>query len=66
MTILDDRLVGAKSYPTVIKRLQILKVRVLQFDMVRTDELFGALLPDEVPLHEVTLRRAEPFKLPRS
>ena len=66
MTIIEDRLLGAKSYPTVVKRLGVLKVKILQFDMVRTEELFSALLPEEVPTHEVSMRKDEPFKLRKS
>ena len=66
MTIIEDRLLGAKSYPTVVKRLGVLKIKILQFDMVKTDEFFNALMPEEVSTHEVSIRKDEPFKLTRS
>jgi hypothetical protein len=66
MTIIEDRLLGAKSYPTVIKRLKELQVKVFAYGMVRTDEFFNALLPkNELPT-VVIGRKAEPFKLPSS
>ena len=46
-TIIEDRLVGAKSSTTVIKRLQELKVEIFQYEMVKTEELFKALLPSK-------------------
>lgn len=66
MTIVEDRLLGAKSYPTVKKRLKELNVRVLKYDMVRTDALFNALLSkkeEELPI--LRTRKSKPFKLPR-
>ena len=65
MIIIEDRLLGAKSYPTVVKRLRELKVRILQYDLVRTEELFMALLPEEYQPTEIIMRTAEPFKLER-
>ncbi len=69
MTIIEDRLLGAKSYPTVVKRLKELQVKVFAYDMVRTDIFFNALLPtEEIQITEITHNRkkSEPFKLPRS
>ena len=63
MTIIEDRLLNAKSYPTVIKRLGELKVRILQYDLVRTEELFMALLPEEFKPTEIIMRTNTPFKL---
>ena len=64
MTIIEDRLLGAKSYPTVMKRLKELKVRVFPYDMVKTEEFFKALLDEKEQSPVVKMRRSEPFKLP--
>lgn len=61
--IVEDRLVGAKSHTTVKKRLAELEVRILKYDMVRTDELFNALLEKENQVTKVIIRKSEPFKL---
>ena len=63
-TIVEDQLVGAKSFATARKRLKELKITILQYDMVMTKELFKAFLPEkEKELPEVLIRRSEPFKL---
>lgn len=63
MTIAKDKLVGAKTYPTVKKRLNELKVRILKFDMVITKELFDALTEKETDVAKVIGRKSEPFRL---
>lgn len=63
-TIMKDRLVGAKSYATVVKRLKKLKVRIHIFDIVETEELFNALVPDSDQVDQnIIIPRKEPFKL---
>jgi len=62
-TIIEDKLVGATSYRTVIKRLQKIGVKILAFDMVITYELFKALLPKKGKLPTVKFRKSKPFKL---
>ena len=65
-TIMDDQLLGAKSYPTVLKRLQVLKIKILAYDMVNTLDLFNALNPVEEIQPEInTPRRTKPFKIRR-
>ena len=43
---MKDGLLGAKSQPTVMKRLMELDVRVYRYGMVKTLDLFEALLPE--------------------
>ena len=64
--IMEDELLGAKSYPTVKKRLEELQVPIHRFEMVQTQTLFSALIPSEKPIPIVSPRGSEPFKLPRS
>jgi len=61
--IIEDQLVGAKSYRTVIKRLKTIGVRILAFDMVFTQDLFSALLPNKKKATKQVSRRSKPFKL---
>jgi hypothetical protein len=63
MTIVDDKLIGAKSYPTVKKRLAELKVNILKYDMIRTDEFFNAIMKEEKAISKVIARKSKPFKL---
>ena len=65
MTIIKDRLVGAKSYATVIKRLKTLKVKIFKFQMVKTEELLDAILEDNNTTTTTILRKSKPFKLPK-
>lgn len=61
--IMEDRLLGAKSYKTVLKRLKTKGIEILAFDMVNTRELFSAMTEMKnkpMPTHS---RRTEPFKL---
>ncbi len=61
--IMEDKLLGAKSYRTVLKRLKAKGIKILAFDMVNTRELFSAMT--EVKKKPIPLgsRRTEPFKL---
>ena len=63
MTIVQDKLIGAKSYPTVKKRLAELSIRILKYDMIITDEFFNALMKEEKPTGQFIARKSEPFKL---
>lgn len=64
-TIIADDLVGAKTYSTVKKRLFELEIELFRFDMVKTIDLFNALLPKKDLPQEVILNETSPFKLPR-
>ena len=62
-TIVEDRLVGAKSYKTVMKRLKELKVTIHIYDMIKTTELFDALFPQREAPGPISLTKGKPFKL---
>lgn len=62
-TIIEDRLVGAKSYPTVVKRLKELGVAIHIYEMVRTSDLFAALIPDETMSPQQAIKSKRKFKL---
>ncbi|GGG35835.1 hypothetical protein GCM10011344_40920 [Dokdonia pacifica] len=61
--IMEDRLVGAKSYKTVLKRLKSKGIEILAFDMVNTHELFSAMTKVKKKSIPIGSRRTEPFKL---
>ena len=63
--IIEDELVGAKSYPTVVKRLKELQIKIGIYDMINTKELFDSLLPKEnvLPHSPLIIRKSEPFSL---
>ena len=65
-TIVEDKLVGAKSYKTVRKRLKELKVTIHIYDMIKTKEFFDALIPkkdEESITIQSSVKRTKPFKL---
>lgn len=62
-TIIQDRLVGAKSYKTVVKRLKEKGIEILAFDMVNTRELFLAMTQKKKRKTPVISRGSKPFKL---
>ena len=62
-TIMEDKLVGVSTYRTVVKRLKLIGVKVLAFDMVVTRELFKALIPKKKKPIILKSRKSKPFKL---